>query len=169
MTDWHLKSKRKSTGGIRKSKNRCDKKLAWIGGTSAKTLVSKDDDRKTGKGRSSVSKSKLFKAVTAVVSEGEKTTKAKILGVKRNIANRHFERRQVITKGAVIEVELNGERKQALVTSRPGQNGEVQAKLVPNIIEVPKKKSSKKKVKQPKKQPKKAKKTPKKPVSEPKK
>ena len=44
----------------------------------------------------------------------------------------------------LIEVEINGERKNALVTSRPGQKGEVQAKIVSGKIETEKKKSAKK-------------------------
>ncbi len=144
MTEWHLKSRRKKSGGIRKSRNRSDKKLAWKGGKAAITILSKEDERKTISGRASVKKAKLSKAVSAMVSASGKTVKAKILGVKKNIANRHFERRQVITKGAIIEVEINGERKNALVTSRPGQKGEVQAKIVSGKIETEKKKSAKK-------------------------
>jgi len=144
MTEWHLKSRRKKSGGIRKSRNRSDKKLAWKGGKAAMTLLSKENKRKTVNGRASVKKVKLSKAVDAMVSEAGKTVRAKILGVKKNIANRHFERRQVITKGAIIEVEINGEKKNAIVTSRPGQRGEVQAKIVSGKIETEKKKSAKK-------------------------
>ena len=147
MTEWHLKSKRKKTGGIRKSRNRSDKKLAWKGGKAAMTLLSKEDARKTLNGRGSSSKTKQSKAAHAVVSDGGKAVKAKIIGVKRNIANRHFERRQVITKGAIIEVEIGNERKNAIVTSRPGQKGEVQAMVFSGIIETTKSKKKKAKPK----------------------
>jgi small subunit ribosomal protein S8e len=50
----------------------------------------------------------------------------KILGVAKNPANKEYERRQVITKGALIKTELGLAR----VTSRPGQNGVVNAVLV---------------------------------------
>jgi small subunit ribosomal protein S8e len=55
-----------------------------------------------------------------------KTVKTKILGVIENPANRHFVRRNVLTKGAIIETELG----KARVTSRPGQDGVINALLV---------------------------------------
>lgn len=62
-----------------------------------------------------------------VVERGaNKVTKTKILRVTRNPANRDYERRGVISKGAVIETEAGS----ALVTSRPGQDGVVNAVLV---------------------------------------
>lgn len=51
--------------------------------------------------------------------------KVKILTVVENPADPHFVRRNVLTKGAVIETELG----KARVTSRPGQNGAVDAVL----------------------------------------
>ena len=55
-----------------------------------------------------------------------KVTKAKILKVSKNPANRDYERRGVVSKGAVIDTELGS----ALVVSRPGQNGVVNAVLM---------------------------------------
>jgi small subunit ribosomal protein S8e len=54
------------------------------------------------------------------------TSKSKIIGVTSNPANREYERRGVITKGATIETELGLAR----VTSRPGDEGVVNAVLV---------------------------------------
>ncbi len=51
---------------------------------------------------------------------------AKIITVKENAANPNFVRMNIITKGAVIETELGLAR----VTSRPGQHGLINAKLV---------------------------------------
>ncbi len=56
-----------------------------------------------------------------------KTEKAEILRVIRNPANVDYDRRGVITKGTIIETPLGTAR----VTSRPGQNGSVNAVLVP--------------------------------------
>jgi small subunit ribosomal protein S8e len=62
-----------------------------------------------------------------VVERGtNKVTKSKILRVTKNPANRDYERRGVVSKGAVIETEAGP----ALVTSRPGQDGVVNAVLV---------------------------------------
>lgn len=52
--------------------------------------------------------------------------KAKIITVKENPADPHFVRRNVLTKGAVIETELG----KARVTNRPGQEGTVDAVLI---------------------------------------
>lgn len=61
-----------------------------------------------------------------VVDESKKVVRVKILGVAKNPANKDYERRQVITKGTIIKTELG----LAKVTSRPGQNGVVNAVLV---------------------------------------
>jgi len=55
-----------------------------------------------------------------------KTQKTQITRVVRNPANVDYQRRGVITKGAIIETPLG----QARVTSRPGQSGVVNAVLV---------------------------------------
>lgn len=56
----------------------------------------------------------------------KKYSKAKIKTVKENPANRHFVRQNVLTKGAILETELG----KARVTSRPGQDGTVNAVLI---------------------------------------
>ena len=58
--------------------------------------------------------------------DSKKATKSKILKVSRNPANRDYERRGVVSKGAIIETEAGS----AVVTSRPGQDGVVNAVLV---------------------------------------
>lgn len=50
----------------------------------------------------------------------------KIKTITDNPANRHFIRRNIMTKGAVVETELG----KARITSRPGQNGIVNAVLI---------------------------------------
>jgi len=67
------------------------------------------------------------------------TKKSKILNVVGNPADPHFVRRNVLTKGAIIETELG----RARVTSRPRQSGSVDAVLLeakPIEIEKPVKK-----------------------------
>ncbi|MBT3407533.1 30S ribosomal protein S8e [Candidatus Woesearchaeota archaeon] len=53
-------------------------------------------------------------------------SKIKINSVVENPANRHFVRRNIITKGSIISTEQGN----AVVTSRPGQVGVINAKLV---------------------------------------
>ncbi|MCP8320675.1 MAG: 30S ribosomal protein S8e [archaeon] len=56
----------------------------------------------------------------------KKVKKVKILKVTKNPANRDYERRGIITKGSIIETESGTAR----VTSRPGQDGVVNAILI---------------------------------------
>lgn len=72
-------------------------------------------------------KSRLLSEQTAnVVDKSGKCHKSKITTVVENAANPHFVRRNIITKGAIIRTELGN----AKVTSRPGQDGVVNAKLI---------------------------------------
>jgi small subunit ribosomal protein S8e len=58
--------------------------------------------------------------------DNKKTIKSKILRVTKNSANKDYERRGVITKGAILETELG----LAKVLSRPGQDGVINAVLI---------------------------------------
>ena len=58
--------------------------------------------------------------------DNKKTVRAKITKVSKNPANKDYERRGVITKGAVIDTELGLAR----VISRPGQDGVINAVLI---------------------------------------
>ncbi len=55
-----------------------------------------------------------------------KTEKTEIKRVAKNPANLDYQRRGVITKGAILETPIG----QARVTSRPGQHGIVNAILI---------------------------------------
>jgi small subunit ribosomal protein S8e len=69
---------------------------------------------------------KTAEFANVVDQEAKKVTKSKILRVTKNPANRDYERRGVISMGAIIETESGT----AKVVSRPGQNGVVNAVLV---------------------------------------
>ncbi|MBR9690924.1 30S ribosomal protein S8e [Candidatus Woesearchaeota archaeon] len=56
----------------------------------------------------------------------KKCYKTKIKSVVKNPANRHYVRRNIITKGTIIDTEKG----QAKVTSRPGQEATVNAVLI---------------------------------------
>ena len=73
-------------------------------------------------------KVKILRDETANVydSKAKKYVKAKIKAVVENPANRNFIRRNIITKGSVIDTEAG----KARVTSRPGQDGTINAVLV---------------------------------------
>jgi len=61
-----------------------------------------------------------------VIDKEGKCKKVKILNVLENPANAQLVRRNIITKGAIIETEIG----KARITSRPGQEGIVNAVLI---------------------------------------
>jgi small subunit ribosomal protein S8e len=68
---------------------------------------------------------KTVEFANIIDKEASKVNKFKILKVVKNPANRDYERRGVVSKGAVIETEGGT----AVVVSRPGQDGVVNAVL----------------------------------------
>lgn len=74
------------------------------------------------------SKVRLRYADSAVVTDPSSKTakKVKILQVVQVPANREYARRGILVKGATIRTELGT----AVVTSRPGQDGVINAVLV---------------------------------------
>jgi small subunit ribosomal protein S8e len=73
-------------------------------------------------------KQRLWRAEMANVvnPKTNKFVKAKIKTILENPANRHYVRRNIMTKGTIIETEIG----KAKITSRPGQDGTVNAVLV---------------------------------------
>ncbi len=120
-----LKSTQKPSGG--KYKKARKKRLCELGrvpsftklGTKRITVI---------RGRSENLKFRLLSADTANVfsSKEKKYVQAKIKTITGNPANRHFVRRNIMTKGAIIETDIG----KARITSRPGQDGTVNAVLI---------------------------------------
>jgi small subunit ribosomal protein S8e len=73
-------------------------------------------------------KHRLYRAETANVVDPKtkKYSKVKIKTILENPANRHYVRRNIMTKGTIIETEIG----KAKITSRPGQDGTVNAVLI---------------------------------------
>jgi small subunit ribosomal protein S8e len=116
-------TKRKSTGG--RSKPHRGRRAYERDGYSIEPLVGPGSRRPIRRRGGHISAGVIF-ADFANVSDGSgKATKSKILRVKKSPANRDYERRGVITKGAVIETEAG----EAVVTSRPTSDGVVNAVL----------------------------------------
>ena len=76
-------------------------------------------------------KVRLKKAETVQVADPKtgKTVKATLLRVVRNPSNIEYSRRGVITKGTIIETSVG----LAKVTSRPSQNGVLNAVLLEKV------------------------------------
>jgi small subunit ribosomal protein S8e len=122
---WQGKSRRKSTGG-RLHRNR--KKREHEAGRPAADTTIGETRRRQIRTHGGGSKLRLLKCEFANVADPKSgTTKmVKIVTVKNNPANPFYARRNITTKGAVIETELGD----AVVTSRPGQEGIVNAVLI---------------------------------------
>ncbi|MCX6803563.1 MAG: 30S ribosomal protein S8e [Candidatus Diapherotrites archaeon] len=134
MVQWHMRDDKKPSGGKRDTINARDKKLAWKGGLEAMTKTDatiKTDKVETKKGLGNTLKVRALELKHANVTNGKgKTTKVEIVSVKDNSANRLYGRANISTKGAIIRVKFDGAEKLAQVTSRPGQSGVVNAKLI---------------------------------------
>ncbi|MCX6775250.1 MAG: 30S ribosomal protein S8e [Candidatus Micrarchaeota archaeon] len=126
MEQFHGKPKRKTSGSGRKQRKFRDKLLSELGGPFASTKVDEKNEGKFVRGRGGTLKVKLKRANFANISTPEGMKKAKIKSVAESPDNRHHARMNIITKGAVIETEIG----KARVTSRPGQDGVVNAVLL---------------------------------------
>jgi small subunit ribosomal protein S8e len=124
---WQGKPGRKYTGG-RIIRSRAKKRYE-LGGEDTNTLLG-ETNRKTAKIMGGCKKVRLLKANTAIVTDPKtKISKTvKIQTVSGNPANIHYIRRNILTKGAIIKTELGSAR----ITNRPGQEGNVNAVLIPS-------------------------------------
>ncbi|MFB6092065.1 MAG: 30S ribosomal protein S8e [Haloquadratum sp.] len=119
----HGRSKRKRTGGRRRRSS--NKKRHQLGREPAETTV--DEPRfQVVDSRGNGQKVRALSANVAQVADGGEVTEATIENVVENPANVNYVRRNIITKGAVIETSEG----RARVTSRPGQTGQVNAVLL---------------------------------------
>ena len=126
MSVWHGDlHKRKPSGGKRKAYR--GKRKFEQGSFPVETVLG-EPRRKIDRRKGGNIKVKLLSEKFACVTNLKtgKTEKVEILRVVKNPANVDYDRRGVITKGAVIETPLGLAR----VTSRPGQNGVINAVLI---------------------------------------
>jgi small subunit ribosomal protein S8e len=125
MSKWQGRAGRKSTGGLIKLAR--SKRAYEAGGESADTkLAERKIEFKIGRGGNE--KVKLLQDEFANVTDpkSNNTRKVKILQVMGNTASIDYQRREIISKGATIRTEIG----EAVVTSRPGQHGVINARLV---------------------------------------
>jgi len=126
MPQWHGdKGKRKITGGKRKAYR--TRRRFESGRFPAETQVGERDLRIVP-ARGGTTKHRLLSDTSAnvTVPRERRTEKVEILRVVRNPVSADYDRRRVITKGAVIATRLG----EAVVTSRTGQDGVVNALLL---------------------------------------
>ena len=125
MALWQGKSNRKPTGG-RLVRNR-KKRRFEVGREPLLTNLGEESLKKyrTLGGNSKVKM--LSSAFANVVDPAtKKVVRTKIVTVKTNAANPNYVQRNILNRGAIIQTEVG----LAKVTSRPGQDGTVNAVLI---------------------------------------
>ena len=117
------RSTRKRTGGRLRPQHK--KKKHELGRQPTETTVGEPRLRVID-ARGNTEKTRALSTNVASVAIDGETVEAEIQDVTENVANPNYVRRNIITKGALIETTEGTAR----VTSRPGQTGNVNAVLV---------------------------------------
>ena len=120
---WQGRSDKKKTGGRRRRGRK--KRKHEIGDEPTEPRVG-EKKYKTIVVRGGEEKTRVMSTDEANFMRGGETERVEIQNVVENGANPNYARRDIITKGAVIETTEG----RARVTSRPGQTGQVNAVLV---------------------------------------
>lgn len=125
MAIWQGESKRKPSGGRRMMAHK--KRKFEIGREPVMTTIGANK-RKYVRVRAGEIRVRMLKADKANVTNPKtgKTTPATITTVTGNPANINYVRRNIMTKGAIIQTSAG----KARITSRPGQHGAINAVLI---------------------------------------
>ena len=125
MALWQGKSRRKPTGGRRVPS--AGKRKFEIGREKQYTKLGAESLKQYRGAGGNVKVGMLAAEFANVVDKKTNTVKkVKIVNVKANPADPNYIQRNILNKGATIETELGD----AVVTSRPGQDGAVNAILL---------------------------------------
>ena len=125
MARSQLKSKRKVSGGRYKSTQ--SKKKSELAGFPAMTKLSENQKVKSVRVIGGNKKLKILANNQINVTDKKgKTSKTEMINVTENFANPNLVRRNILTKGTVVETKLG----KVKITSRPGQEGAVNAVLI---------------------------------------
>ena len=129
MAKWHGISRRKPSGGRlkrpsryrgkRKTEISSENQFAFVGDRDARKLYRKTAGSQTVRVLS-------VKNINVNKPKEGKTVRAKITNVVRNDADTNYVRRNIVTKGAIVETDIG----QVRVTSRPGMHGVVSGILL---------------------------------------
>jgi len=119
------RSRRKASGG--RYKHKPAKKIRNLGNHPRHTKVAEKSSkiiRTRGGNKKQILLS--FDFVNAYDKKDKKYKKAKIITIVSNPANRHFVRRNILTKGSVVKTDFGDVK----ITSRPGQEGSINGVLL---------------------------------------
>lgn len=119
----HGRSLRKRTGG--RLRPRRDRRKHELGTEPTETQVG-ETKLKTVSVRGTGAKVRALRTDTASVATDDGVVAAELLDVVDNPADPNYARRNIVTRGAIVETSEG----RARVTSRPGQDGQVNAVLV---------------------------------------
>ena len=119
------RSRRKSSGSRYVAFRK--KRKFELGRLPSHTLIGKTKN-KAVRTRGNQRKQRLLAAETANVYDpkSKKFTQSKIITVSGSPSNVHFVRRNIMTKGSILTTEA----RKARITSRPGQDGTINAILI---------------------------------------
>lgn len=124
MTIWQAKSKRKTTGGRRRHYRK--KRKYELGSDFNPAVVSKAKN-KTIRVQGGNFKTKAMGVEYANIFKADgSVSRVKIDTVLENPANPNYVQRNILTKGAIISTKQG----KARITSRPGQDGVVNAVIL---------------------------------------
>lgn len=125
MALWQGRSRRKPTGGRLRFARK--KRKFEIGKEKQYTFVG-ETKYKRARTRGGGHKYRVLSSTRANVYDplNKKVSVCKIVTVKENPANPHYVQRNIITRGATIQTDIGPAR----VTSRPGQDGVINAVLL---------------------------------------
>ena len=129
MAKWHGIYRRKPSGGRlkrpsryrgkRKTEISSENQFAFVGEKDARKLYRKTAGSQTVRVLS-------IKNINVNKPKEGKTVRAQITNVIRNDADTNYVRRNIVTKGAIVETDVG----QVRVTSRPGMHGVVSGILL---------------------------------------
>ena len=125
MGVWHRRSTRTSTGArLRRFRG---KRKHQLGRTPTETVMG-EPKRRTIDSRQKAKKTPALRLNMVNVTDSSKnvTFRAELQDVEKNPANMDYQRRKVITRGTIIKTSKG----RAMVTSRPGQDGVLNAVLI---------------------------------------
>ncbi len=127
MGVYQWRDNKKPSGGKKRRYYKVKRKYAF-GRYFVPVVASGKDERIKVRVRGGNAKLRARRIHTVVVSNPKtgESKKARIIRVLETPANREYSRRNIIVKGAIIETTEG----KAIVTSRPGQDGVVNAVLI---------------------------------------
>lgn len=119
------RSRRKPSGG--RYRSTLTKRKHMLGRPATLTRIG-ETSRTNIRAKGGVQKTRLYAANVANVIDPKtkKASKATIKDVVENPANRYYVRRDILTKGTIIETDKG----RARITSRPAQDGVINAVLI---------------------------------------